>query len=472
MMNSKIFKRIAIAVALIMMCGSFAFAAAIPPDVAGSAQKDAILALIEAEVITGSTDGLFHPFDNLTRAQACIIIVKAISPPTADVLGTPVQSVPRSGFSDMSGYGWADGYVSYAVRNGIVYGYPDGTFRPGSNVTCAEMLTMVLRAAGCKDSDIGTNWPDDYVAKAIAEGITEGLAELPELATKEIAARMAYNKLKELRAIGAAASEKEPEGSTGGDGGAVSGGVAWNAKDMTYATGKFNANMTEYAGTKISAKAEIYTYGVKASYKRDMKLPEKQSEYRLDTVNKFKLADTPCFYIKTGNEITVMILPMDAGFSGRIYGVINNSAVSTNGKGETVNNIYTLAAGQQVAWLTKDSSVNAPPSADYLNGGIYELTSKDGTITAIAAAGSGHKDFRELTTGAWEKVKDVSDGLIWLENGSAFSSEENAVIYVLNTDGKSYKVGKPGDIRKGAEVRAYTITDEGDVASYITVNKK
>ncbi|MCL1982134.1 MAG: S-layer homology domain-containing protein [Clostridiales bacterium] len=461
----------------VLLAGSAVFAAAVPPDVAGSAQKDAITALVEADVITGSTDGLFHPFDNLTRAQACIIIVKAINPPNAEIAGTPTQRVPSSGFSDMTGYGWAEGYVSYAVRHGIVKGYLDGTFKPGSNVTCSEMLTMVLRAAGFADSDIGTSWPRDFIAKAIEEGITAGLPEdLPNFATKEIAARMAYNKFDVLRAIGAPPEEEDGDGDADAD---KPGDVETpqGLGNLTFAEGKFDGNITMYAGIAISSKVEVYTYGLKKDYKKDMKLPSKKSELRKDTIHKFKAADTPCFYAKTGNEITMMVLPTDTGFNGRIYCVINGYTNTTNGKGDAVYNLNTLAAAQKVSWLTADTNFVLPPP-EYLDGEVYELTTTTagGTIKSInkASDADSRKEFIEITSGAWEKVLDFSGGVVTIDNAaeSKFGVEDSSVVYVLNADGKSYKVGRMGDVKKGSEIRAFSIRKNEEVASYITVKQK
>ena len=464
--GDKILIRLIICVLAIMLGTGAAFAAAVPADVADSAHKDAITALVEADVITGSTDGLFHPFDNLTRAQACIIVVKALNPPNAEVAGTPSQKAPKSGFPDMSGYGWADGYVSYAVKHGIVNGYPDGTFMPGNNVTCNEMLAMILRATGYKDSEIGS-WPKDYIAKAETEGITKGFAEgLPVLATKEIAAQMTYNKFDALRTFGAVDNEGNDGDNEGNDGDTTS-----DAGSLTFATGKFNDNMTAFAGTPISAKAVIYTYGVKADYKKDMKLPAKEGEMRKDTVNKFKLAETPCFYEKTGNEITKMILPMDAGFTGRIYCVINDSSKTVNGKGESVNSIKTLAAAQQVSWLTKDDNLTAPPQAEYLDGEVYEMAADGGTIKSISKAGGGHKDFKEITA-SWGKVKEFDGTVITLDSEKMITTEATTVVYVLNRDGKSYKAGWLSDIKAGVEIRAFTIKDEGVIAQYITLKQK
>ncbi|MHB8985199.1 MAG: S-layer homology domain-containing protein, partial [Eubacteriales bacterium] len=38
---------------------------------------------------------------------------------------------------------WAAGSVAVAVANGVIEGYPDGTFRPWGNTTRAEAVTVI-----------------------------------------------------------------------------------------------------------------------------------------------------------------------------------------------------------------------------------------------------------------------------------------------------------------------------------------
>src|SRR5665648_271509 len=116
-------KIISMVLVILMLCTGLAFAATVPSDVAGNVYEEAITALSEKGIITGDVDGQFHPDSRLTRAQACIMVVKAMNPPAAEVMGTPTQTI-KSGFPDMAGYGWAEGYIGYAVRKGIVNGYP------------------------------------------------------------------------------------------------------------------------------------------------------------------------------------------------------------------------------------------------------------------------------------------------------------------------------------------------------------
>lgn len=164
--------------------------AATPADIEGKTYAKAVEALMEAGSITGDTDGLFHPEDTLNRAQVCAIVVK-----TAET----VSDGGISGFSDMSGYSWAEPFIKYAVEYGITAGYPDGTFKPGKAVTSNELVTFVLRAAGYSDSALGGRWPENYIAKAKQLGLYKGLPEeMPELAAKWMAAQMIYNAMQSI----------------------------------------------------------------------------------------------------------------------------------------------------------------------------------------------------------------------------------------------------------------------------------
>ena len=173
-------------ISLILVLSTYSFAfAAIPSDVEGKTYAKAVEALMETGSITGDTDGMFHPDETLTRAQVCSIVVK-----TADT----VTDGGISGFADMSGYGWAEPFVKYAVEYGITAGYPDGTFKPGKAVTSNELVTFVLRAAGYSDSELGGRWPDNYIEKGRQLGLYEDLPEeMPENALKWMAAQMIYN---------------------------------------------------------------------------------------------------------------------------------------------------------------------------------------------------------------------------------------------------------------------------------------
>lgn len=105
---------------------------------AGAWYTTAVSTLANLGVITGYQDGSFGPDRNITRAELATILAR--------FLGTPGDSVLDS-FTDISG-SWARKYINQAAEADLVYGYTDGTFRPGQNITRAETIVMVNRILG------------------------------------------------------------------------------------------------------------------------------------------------------------------------------------------------------------------------------------------------------------------------------------------------------------------------------------
>lgn len=451
-------------------------AASVPSDVDGTVYEEAVKALMEKEIITGDTDGLYHPYSTLTRAQACIIVVKAMNPPAVEVTGTATQPAAKSGFKDMAGYGWAEGYISYAVEHGVTKGYPDGTFRPGNNVTLNELATMVLRAADFTDESLGGTWPANYIDKAIELDLFKNFgAPLPAVAAKWMAADLTYNALDRIEAANPPA--ETPGQGTDKDKPAL----IPDASAMTYVNGSFNSAMTSYNGKAISSGVKVYTYGEKKNYSSTMTFTNKISDYRENTVYKYKNVTTPAFYKLVNDKITEMILPMDVGFSGRAYSVINGVINTLNAKDDSVKALITLTAGQEITWLGKKSLTAIPPEAEYKSGEIYELNLSNGEIQSIfKAADPGKKGhvFEEIsTTGAvFVDVESFNNGVAKItaaDGGALFEVRDNASVYVWDTSSpEEYTAGRLSSIKAGVKIRAYDISDDDYLAADLVVVQK
>jgi hypothetical protein len=93
-----------------------------------------------------------------------------------------IDTKPDSTFTDISGH-WAEANIQLALSSGIVSGYPDGTFKPGKNVTRAEFVVMLMNAlkpqgegaalAFTDTAKIGA-WAQQAVAQAVQAGIIQG----------------------------------------------------------------------------------------------------------------------------------------------------------------------------------------------------------------------------------------------------------------------------------------------------------
>lgn len=139
------------------------------PDVAGDpALAEAVGMLDSLDIISGGDDGLYHPEQNLTRAQFAKIATYLMgSEENAVSTGVPFVDVP-------AGH-WATGYIGLVSGSGIISGYPDGTFGPEDQTPWNQALTIVLRVLGYNGDDVGHRWPEGYIEKAQAIGLMKGL---------------------------------------------------------------------------------------------------------------------------------------------------------------------------------------------------------------------------------------------------------------------------------------------------------
>ncbi|MCX5971432.1 MAG: PQQ-binding-like beta-propeller repeat protein, partial [Coprothermobacterota bacterium] len=97
-----------------------------------------IMDLVLAGVIQGYPDGSFRPASAVTRAEFAKMALLT--------LGYGPTSPASPTFPDVPPDHWAYGYVEGASLQGLVKGYPDGTYRPEGQVSLAEVLTVIVRA--------------------------------------------------------------------------------------------------------------------------------------------------------------------------------------------------------------------------------------------------------------------------------------------------------------------------------------
>ncbi|MCM3431311.1 S-layer homology domain-containing protein [Brevibacillus invocatus] len=149
-------------------------------DIAQNPNKDSILKLNYAGVLKGYTDGTFRPQNEVTRAEFAKVAVLAMgyTEEQAKLLqGTTV-------FKDLPANHWATGYINLAVSQGIIKGYPDGTFKPNNNVKIAEALTVYVQGLkiNVNASAVG-EWYYPYLLEANKAGLYDS-AETPTVGAK------------------------------------------------------------------------------------------------------------------------------------------------------------------------------------------------------------------------------------------------------------------------------------------------
>jgi parallel beta-helix repeat protein len=108
-------------------------------DVRGHWAEAFIQGLVSRNLISGFPDGTFKPEAPLTRDQFAAIVAKSFN--------VPAKQTPPN-FSDVPQNYWAYDAIKKASQMGFITGFPDGTFRPGLNLTRVQALVALISGLG------------------------------------------------------------------------------------------------------------------------------------------------------------------------------------------------------------------------------------------------------------------------------------------------------------------------------------
>ena len=150
-------------------------------DVMDAWYYDAVYAAYDAGLMNGVGEGLFAPNATLDRATLATVLYREAGEPAAK--GT-------ASFTDIAEGQWYTDAVNWAAEQGVVNGYPDGTFRPEAPITRQEMATMLYRywklrggkytakddvLAGYQDRGEVADWALEAMSWTVQSGIIVGM---------------------------------------------------------------------------------------------------------------------------------------------------------------------------------------------------------------------------------------------------------------------------------------------------------
>ena len=142
---------------------------------------DAVYAAWDAGLMNGVGEGLFAPNATLDRATLATVLYREAGESAAK--GT-------ASFTDIAEGQWYTDAVNWAAEQGVVNGYPDGTFRPEAPITRQEMATMLYRywklrggkytakddvLAGYQDRCEVADWALEAMSWTVQSGIIVGM---------------------------------------------------------------------------------------------------------------------------------------------------------------------------------------------------------------------------------------------------------------------------------------------------------
>lgn len=180
-------------------------------DTAGHWAQGSIELLASKLVINGTSNTAFSPAQSITRAEFAALITRS--------LGLAPAATGTS-FSDVRAGAWYTDAVQTAAAAGLITGYTDGSFKPGSPITRQEMAAVLSKAmkytgktltadsavlAKFRDASSIPAWSRAAVAEIAAAGIIQGTPDgafaPAKLATRAEAATMLEKTLKSLQFI-------------------------------------------------------------------------------------------------------------------------------------------------------------------------------------------------------------------------------------------------------------------------------
>ncbi|MEO0868288.1 MAG: DUF3747 domain-containing protein [Cyanobacteria bacterium J06642_11] len=123
-------------------------------DVNNDVYASQISRAVDIGFIAGFQDGTFRPRTPLTREQLVSMVLEALDAQANISVALPSQ-VTGNPFVDVASTRWSAAKIQFASQNGIVSGYEDGSFRPAQEVTRAEMMAVLRRAAEYRKRVLG-----------------------------------------------------------------------------------------------------------------------------------------------------------------------------------------------------------------------------------------------------------------------------------------------------------------------------
>jgi len=131
----------------------------------------ALNVLRDVGVVRGITDTEFAGERPVTRAEFALFVARISTGRPGDFApSTAALPFVRTMFSDLNDFdhdGVFAAAIQYGVENGIIQGFPDGTFRPNNSILFEEAVTMLTRALGYT----GLSFPHGYLSRANESGV-------------------------------------------------------------------------------------------------------------------------------------------------------------------------------------------------------------------------------------------------------------------------------------------------------------
>ncbi|WP_171644190.1 S-layer homology domain-containing protein [Paenibacillus phytorum] len=152
-------------------------------DIKGHWAKSDIELLASKMVVSGTTDTIFAPDHNITRAEFAALLVRSLA---------LTSNAEAASFNDVHATDWFAGSIGAAVKAKLISGYEDGSFKPNAPITREQMAVMVAKALSAAGKTIESqvellnkfndnfkisDWAISSVSQSVKAGIISGMTD-------------------------------------------------------------------------------------------------------------------------------------------------------------------------------------------------------------------------------------------------------------------------------------------------------
>lgn len=169
----KSLKKLASLVIVFAMLWTVVPASAVTLSDVSEADREAVSVLAAFNILTGFEDGTFRGEQTITRAEFAAVAMRFMG--FGELAGVQTNTI----FPDVPQTFWGSGYVQAAQQQGVIVGFPDGTFMPNAPVSYDQAVTMLMRALGYGPQAQETGFPTGYLFAAAQAGVTSGISRPP-----------------------------------------------------------------------------------------------------------------------------------------------------------------------------------------------------------------------------------------------------------------------------------------------------
>lgn len=144
-------------------------AAGLFSDITDTETQQAAELLYQLKIVSGTGGDKYSPGKTFDRSMLAVIGVRLNGVFDVSAYGGTVR------FPDVRASHWAHKWINAANMLGIMKGSTDGNFHPENPMLYGELITVLMKLLGYTDEDVGLNWPQSYISKAEALGISKGM---------------------------------------------------------------------------------------------------------------------------------------------------------------------------------------------------------------------------------------------------------------------------------------------------------